>query len=108
MSDGATKKLLAFTSVVEIGTGIVVILVPGLVVKLLLGFDVVGRRHAARPLFRHRVGRAVARVLAGQARRREARRPFLGMLIYNAAISIYLGCLAVFEQACTGCCFGPP
>ena len=95
MSDGATKKLLAFASVVEIGTGVVVILVPALVVKLLLGFDVSGDGTLLARCFGVAL---VALSLACWPGRRAGDNPgpFLGMLIYNAAIALYLGWLGTF------------
>ena len=61
------KKLLAFASIVEIGTGLALMVDPRLVVALLLGADVSGVGNSGRPLLRHRVARAGTGVLAERA-----------------------------------------
>jgi hypothetical protein len=92
-----TKKLLAFAAVVEVGTGMVVILVPALVVKLLLGFDISGDSTLLARCFGIALvalsfacwpGRQIGGNFA----------PFLGMLIYNASIALYLGWLGAFAH----------
>ena len=97
MSNDATKKLLAFASVVEVGTGIVVVLVPTLVVKLLLGFEV----SADGVLLARCFGIALMALsfACWPGKRVEgSSAPFRGMLIYNAAIALYLGFLGVFAH----------
>jgi hypothetical protein len=97
VTNDATRRLLAFTSVVEVGTGIVVILVPALVVKLLVGLEIAGDGTLlARCFGIALLGLSFACWPGKSAGGSVA--AFRGMLIYNAAISIYLGYLAVFEH----------
>ncbi len=97
VSNSATRKLLAFTSVVEVGTGIVVILVPALIVKLLVGLEISGDGTLLARCFGIALlglsfacwpGKGIEGCAAA----------FRGMLIYNASISFYLGYLGVFEH----------
>jgi hypothetical protein len=89
----APKKLLAFATVVEVGTAVVLIVDPAIVVRLLLGTDVSG---AAMPL-----GRCfgIALLALGAAcwprrQRAEHRSPAVrAMLIYNVLIALYLAYL---------------
>jgi Ca2+/Na+ antiporter len=84
-------KILAFTSVVEIGTGVGVLIDPALVVKLLLNLDIsidgtlIGRCFGIALL---------ALALACWPGRTPVERtsPALrGMLVYNGLIALYLG-----------------
>ena len=89
-------KTLAFSVVVEVATGLALILNPGLVVRLLLGVEVsgielvIGRcfgiglfglAFACWPDHQHSVSTTAA---------------FRGMLIYNALIAAYLAYLGTF------------
>ena len=97
MSLALTRRLLAFTSVVEIGTGVIVSIVPALVVKLLVGLDI----SADGTLLARCFGIAlVALSLACWPGTRVDgdSSAFRGMLMYNAAIALYVGYLGAFEH----------
>jgi hypothetical protein len=84
------RKVLAFTVIVEIGTGLALLLFPSLVGALLVGGDLAG------------TGVVVARCLGivlvalglacwrGRQPAENVAAAVLGMLIYNAAIALYL------------------
>ena len=83
-------KLLAFASVVEIGTGVAVIVVPNLVVSLLLGGEVSGVGIQVARCF------GVALLALGLACWPSRQHPGGGpsaaraMLVYNALIALFL------------------
>ena len=86
----ALRRILAFAAAVEVGTGLVLIVDPAIVVELLLGAEVSG---AGTPL-----GRCfgIALLALGLAcwpsrQRAESGSPaFRAMLTYNALIALYL------------------
>ncbi|MEO8676891.1 MAG: hypothetical protein ABI569_15055 [Casimicrobiaceae bacterium] len=91
-------KLLALASILEIGTGLAVIVDPTLVVALLLGGDVSG---VAIPIARCFGIALLALGLAcrpGGAGARSASPPFRAMLIYNALIALFLVYLFAVEH----------
>ena len=87
------RKVLAFTSVVETGTGLALMIDPAIVVKWLLGAELPG---VGTPL-----GRCFGIALLGlglachtNRQHAESRAPaFRAMLTYNALIALYLGYL---------------
>ena len=97
VNNSATRKLLAFTSVVEVGTGVIVCVVPAFVLKLLVGLDI----SADGTLLARCFGIALVslslacwpgkRVDGGSS-------AFRAMLTYNALIALYVGYLGVFEH----------
>lgn len=94
----ALGKILAFTSIVEFGTGLILLLDPAVVVKLLLGTDtsavvaIVGRCFGVALL-----GLSVACWPGGQ--RFDSRATtYRAMLIYNALIAAYLVYLYIVEH----------
>ena len=97
MSLVSTRRLLAFTSAVEIGTGVIVSIAPAFVVKLLIGLDV----SADGTLLARCFGIAlVSLALACWPGKRVDgdSSTFRGMLTYNALIALYLGYLGAFEH----------
>jgi hypothetical protein len=84
------RKILVFTTVVELGTGLALLAVPAIVVRLLLGAELPGVGIVAARCF----GIALlALALACWPNRRMAendRAGFRGMLVYNALIALYL------------------
>ena len=92
------RKILAFTAVVEVGTGLALMLDPAIVVKLLLGASA---SDAAMPLGRVA---GVALIALGVAcwpsrQRAEGGSPaFRAMLIYNVLIALYLAYLGTVEH----------
>ena len=101
MSDTSTntlRKILIFAAVVEVGTGLVLIIDPAIVVTLLLGAEV------SSP------GTQIARVLGiallalglacwpGPQRTQSDSAAFRGMLLYNAGIALYLAYLATVRH----------
>ena len=91
------QQLLTFASVVEAGTGVIVMIAPALVVKLLVGLDIsadgtlLGRCFGIALL-----GLAVACWLGNSGG--VTAPAFRGMLIYNALITAFLGYVGAFEQ----------
>jgi hypothetical protein len=93
----ATRKLLAFTSVVEVGTGGVVMLAPALVVKFLLGVEISSDGTLLGRCF------GIALVSLSFAcwpgkRVDGSSAPFRGMVIYNASIALFIGYLGAFQH----------
>ncbi len=89
----ALRRILAFASVVEAGTGLVLIVDPAIVVTLLLGAEVSG---AGAPLGRCFGIALLALGLAcwpGRPRAETAWPAFRAMLTYNALIALYLAYL---------------
>ena len=84
------RKILYFTSVVEIGTGLVLVINPAIVVSLLLGAEVSGVGIALGMCF------GIALLALGLAcwpREPNVQRgspAFWGMLVYNALIAVLL------------------
>ncbi len=90
--NSATRKLLAFASVVEVATGVVVIVVPALVVQLLLGLEISGDRTVLARVFGIALIALALACWPGQ--RVDGNAPaFRAMLTYNALIALYLGYL---------------
>jgi hypothetical protein len=89
-------KILAFATVVEVGTGLVLMVDPAIVVTLLLGADVSGAGILLGRCF------GIALLALGLAcwpsrQRAESGSPaFRGMLIYNVLIALYLAYLGTF------------
>jgi Ca2+/Na+ antiporter len=87
------RKILAFAAVVEIGTGLALMIDPALVVALLLGADVSG---VGIPLGRCFGIALLALGLACWSSRQRAESDppaFSAMLVYNALIALYLAYL---------------
>ena len=94
-SSDPLKKILAFSSAVEIGTGLVSMIDPAIVVKLLLGADVAGVAIA--------LGRCFGIVLfalgfACWPGAQSDSPAFRAMLIYNALIALYLAYLGTIRH----------
>lgn len=93
MSLNTLGKVLAFASVVEVGTGLALMTDPGMVVRLLLGADLSGAGTVAGRCF------GIALLALGLAcwpRRKGAETggaAFRAMLTYNALIAVYLAYL---------------
>jgi hypothetical protein len=84
------KKLLAFASVVEIGTGLALVLDPAIVVALLLGADIAG---VGIPVARCFGVALLALGLAcwpGGPNVRSDSPAFRAMLVYNTLIALFL------------------
>jgi uncharacterized membrane protein len=97
MSSVTTRKLLAFTSVVEVGTGVLVIVAPAIVVRLLVGLEIA----ADGTLLARCFGIAlIALALACWPGERvdSGSSAFRAMLTYNALIALYVGYLGAFEH----------
>ena len=92
------RKILAFAAVVEVGTGLVLMIDPAIVVTLLLGADVSGVGMLLGRCF------GITFVALGLAcwprrRRDESDSPaFRAMLTYNAFIALYLAYLGVVQN----------
>lgn len=87
------RKILAFAAVVEVGTGLVLLIDPGIVVELLLAVQV----SSAATLLGRCFGIALLALgLACWPGRQQVHRgspPFWAMLTYNAMIALYLAYL---------------
>jgi hypothetical protein len=91
------KRLLAVAAAAEAATGLALLLVPGMVVRLLFGAEIVG------------VGIAVSRVAGislmalGLAcwpgRNAGGLAPLMGMLAYSVLAALYLGYLGIAAQS---------
>lgn len=89
------RKLLAFTSLVELGTGVALMVDPAIVVWLLVGADLAGAGKVAGRGF----GVALlALALACWPVREGGRAAFRAMLVYNALIALYLAGLGTFGR----------
>ncbi|CAN7445296.1 hypothetical protein LJR277_002842 [Pseudomonas sp. LjRoot277] len=74
-----TKGLLVFAAIIEAATGVALILVPSLVGQLLLGIELTGV-----------IVRVAGIALIALAVACWPGSPLFGMLIYNAAVTVYL------------------
>jgi hypothetical protein len=83
----ATKKALVFAAVAEAATGLALLIVPSLVGRLLLGEELTG---IAIP-----VARVAGIALIGLGVACWPGPPQLGMLIYGAAVALYLAYLGL-------------
>ena len=91
-------RILAFASIVEVGTALILLLDPAIVVKLLLGVEISGTVAIVGRCF----GIALLALGAacwpsGQTAERRAS-TFRAMLIYNALIAAYLAYLYAVEH----------
>jgi hypothetical protein len=92
------KSTLAFASVVEVGTGLVLVVVPALVVSLLLGLRLSAD---GMPIARVAGIALLALGLACWPSRQgseTASAPFRGMVVYNALIALYLAHLGALRH----------
>ena len=92
------RKLLAFSCLAEIGTALAVLVVPGVVVRSLLGEDLAG---LGIPLARCFGVALLALGLGcwpGAANVRGDTPAFRGMLVYNALIAVFLAYLSASEH----------
>ena len=94
-SSGHLKKILAFSAAVEIGTGLVLMIDPAIVVTLLLGADAAGVAIAVGRCF------GIALLALGLAcwpGAQSGSPTFKAMLIYNALIALYLAYLGTIRH----------
>lgn len=91
----ARRGLLAFASIIEIGTGLVLLLDPAIVVDLLLGAEVAGVGTVLGRCFGIALLALGWACLPGADRRESAAAAGRAMLAYNALIALYLGWLGV-------------
>jgi hypothetical protein len=97
VSSVTTRNVLAFTSVVELGTGAVVIIAPAFVVRLLLGLAVSADGALLARCFGIALLSLALACWPGE-RVDGTASAFRGMLAYNALIALYLGYLGAFEN----------
>ncbi|MGF6202545.1 hypothetical protein [Pseudomonas laurylsulfatiphila] len=76
------RGLLVFAAIIEAATGVALILAPSLVGQLLLGIELTGV-----------IVRVAGIALIALALACWPGPPMLGMLIYNAAVALYLACV---------------
>jgi hypothetical protein len=97
-SSDASRKTLAFAAVVEIGTGLALLAVPALVIRLLMGDGASG---LALPIARFLGIALLAFGVACWPGTRHVDRgssPLAGMLIYNGLVAVFLAYLFVIAQ----------
>jgi hypothetical protein len=90
---GRLRKVLVFTTLVELATGVALIAVPGIVVRLLLGGELAGPGVATARCFGVALVALAFACWPGGTRVEGGRAPFQAMLIYNALIASYLAWL---------------
>jgi hypothetical protein len=86
-------KILAFAAVVEVGTGLVLMIDPAIVVKLLLGAEASGTGILLGRCFGVALLALGVACWPGRGRAASGSPMFRGMLIYNALIALYLAYL---------------
>jgi Ca2+/Na+ antiporter len=91
-SHNTLRKILAFAAVVEVGTGLVLMIDPAIVVTLLLGVEVSG---AGTPIALLALGLAC---WPSRQRVERGSPPFRAMLIYNLLIALYLAYLGTVRH----------
>lgn len=88
-----SRKVLAFTVIVEIGTGLVLLIDPALVVAVLVGAELSGVGMVAGRCFGITLVALGLACWRGRQSTGSAAPAALGMLLYNAAIALYLAYL---------------
>ena len=81
------KLLIRFASIVEIGTGVALLVEPRIVVPLLVRSAITAPGHAARPRGRHCDPCIGDGVLAERTAAQRGSPTFRGMLVYNVLIA---------------------
>jgi hypothetical protein len=92
------RKVLVFTTLVELATGAALMAVPGIVVRLLLGGELAGPGVAAARCFGVALVALAFACWPDRRRVESGRAPFRAMLIYNALIALYLAELGTVGQ----------
>ena len=87
MAPGAQRKVLVFSATTEVGTGLVLLIAPELVARLLLGVELTG----VGPVLGRAFGVALMALGLAPAVRT--------LFIYNALIALYLASLGARGQA---------
>jgi len=98
LSDNSLRKILAFAAIVEVGTGLALMIRPAMVVTSLLGASESG---GGRPLGRFFGVALLALGLACWPSRQRAESgspPFRAMLTYNVLVALYLGYLGTVRD----------
>ena len=91
-------KILAFAAVVEIGTGLALMIDPAIVVRLLLGTDVSGTGILLGRCFGIALLALGLACWPGRQRAESGSPAFRAMLIYNVLIALYLAYLGTVEH----------
>ena len=86
-------KLLKFTSIVEIGTGLALLIDPAIVIRLLLGADIDGTGILLGRCFGITLLALGVACWPGRSRTECGVQAFRAMLAYNALITLFLGYL---------------
>jgi len=93
------RKILVFTAIVEVPTGLALIADPALVVGLLIGAPLSGAGVAAGRCFGIGLLALGYACLPGRQLLDRGSRTALAMLVYNALIALYLGYLGIVGHA---------
>ena len=91
-------KILAFAAVVEVGTGLALMINPAIVVALLLGMEVSGAGAVLGRCFGVALLALGLACWPGRQRAERGSPAFRAMLIYNVLIALYLAYLGTAEH----------
>jgi hypothetical protein len=92
------KKILAFAAIVEAGTGLLLLLDPAIVVRLLLGAEVSGVAILLGRCFGIALLALAIACWPGRQHVDGGRAAFAGMLVYNALIALFLAWLGAVTR----------
>jgi hypothetical protein len=97
-SANTLRKILIFAAAVEIGTGLVLVIDPAIVVTLLLGAEVFSPGTQIARVFGIALLALGLACWPGPQRTQNDAPAFRGMLLYNAGIALYLAYLATVRH----------
>ena len=97
-SDNTLRKILIFAAVVEVGTGLVLLIDPAIVVTLLFGSEVSSPGTQIARVFGIALLALGLACWPGRQRAETSSPAFRGMLLYNAGIALYLAYLATVRH----------
>ena len=97
-STNTLRKVLIFAAAVEVGTGLVLVIDPAIVVSLLLGAEVSSPGTQIARVFGIALLALGLACWPGRPRTQNDAPAFRGMLLYNAGISLYLAYLATVRH----------
>jgi Ca2+/Na+ antiporter len=93
-----SRKILGFAAIVEVGTGLALMLGPAIVIKLLLGTEVSGVATLLGRCFGIALLTVGVACWPGGQRLKSSSQVFRAMLIYNMLIALYLAYLGTIGQ----------
>lgn len=96
MSQNNLGKILTFAAIVELGTGLVALIVPAILITLLLGIEASGAAILLGRVFG--IALISLSLACWPGRQENALPPFRGMLLYNALVALYLAYLGTMAH----------